>query len=202
MHTPIEGYCALALVQFAKILVQYSMQLGPAAASPPPLASLPVSEAAPVSEEAPVSLLTPESEVDASVEPPSILASSRSCPASSSPCPASSSPASFTFELLGQTFMALNGGPSFKFSQAISLFVACDSQTEIDRYWSKLTADGGKEIQCGWLVDKFGVSWQIVPRNLGELLSGPDAAKSGRAMQAMLKMQKLDIATLKRAYEG
>lgn len=107
-----------------------------------------------------------------------------------------------TFELLGQTFMALNGGPSFKFSQAISLFVACDTQTEIDRYWGKLTADGGKEIQCGWLVDKFGVSWQIIPRNLEELISGPDAAKSGRAMQAMLKMQKLDIAALKRAYEG
>jgi predicted 3-demethylubiquinone-9 3-methyltransferase (glyoxalase superfamily) len=106
-----------------------------------------------------------------------------------------------TFELLGQTFIALNGGPSFTFSQGISLFVSCDTQAEIDRYWEKLTA-GGKEVQCGWLVDKFGVSWQVVPKVLGDLLSDKDAAKAGRAMQAMLKMKKLDIATLKRAHEG
>jgi len=109
---------------------------------------------------------------------------------------------SVTFELLGQTFIALNGGPSFSFSQGISLFVACDTQAEIDRFWEKLTADGGKEVQCGWLVDKFGVSWQIIPKVLGDLIGGKDAVKRGRAMQAMLQMKKLDIAALERAYEG
>ncbi len=106
-----------------------------------------------------------------------------------------------TFELLGTSYIALNGGPTFSFSQGISLFVSCDTQAEIDRYWAKLT-EGGKEVQCGWLVDKFGVSWQIVPKVLPELLGGKDPVKSGRAMQAMLKMQKLDIAALKRAYDG
>jgi predicted 3-demethylubiquinone-9 3-methyltransferase (glyoxalase superfamily) len=108
---------------------------------------------------------------------------------------------SLTFELLGQTFMALNGGPTFKFAQGISLFVSCDTQAEIDRYWDKLTA-GGKEVQCGWLVDKFGVSWQIVPKILGELLGDKDSAKAGRALQAMLRMKKLDIAALERAHAG
>jgi predicted 3-demethylubiquinone-9 3-methyltransferase (glyoxalase superfamily) len=108
---------------------------------------------------------------------------------------------SLTFELFGQTFIALNGGSSFSFAQGISLFVQCDTQEQIDRYWSKLTA-GGKEVQCGWLVDKFGVSWQIVPRILGDLLQDKDKAKAGRAMAAMMKMKKLDIAALERAHDG
>ena len=108
---------------------------------------------------------------------------------------------SVTFELFGQTFIALNDGPTFTFSQGISLFVHCDTQAEVDRYWSKLT-EGGKEGQCGWLVDKFGVSWQVVPNVLGELLGDKDPAKAGRAVQAMMKMKKLDIAALKRAHEG
>ncbi|HYO94676.1 MAG TPA: VOC family protein [Polyangiaceae bacterium] len=108
---------------------------------------------------------------------------------------------SLTFELLGQTFIALNGGPSFSFSQGVSLFVGCETQAEIDRYWAKLS-DGGKEIQCGWVTDKFGLTWQIVPNVLGELLGGKDAAGAGRAMQAMLRMKKLDIASLKRAYDA
>lgn len=109
---------------------------------------------------------------------------------------------SVTFELFGQRLIALNGGPSFTFSQGMSLFVGCDTQSEIDRYWSKLTENGGKEIQCGWLLDKFGVSWQIVPNGLGELLTAKDPAQAGRAMQAMMKMKKLDIAALSRAHDG
>jgi predicted 3-demethylubiquinone-9 3-methyltransferase (glyoxalase superfamily) len=111
---------------------------------------------------------------------------------------------SLTFELFGQTFIALNGGPSFSFTQGISLFVQCETQEQIDRYWSKLTANGaeGKEVQCGWLVDKFGLSWQIVPRILGDLLQDKDKAKAARAMAAMMKMKKLDIAALKRAHDG
>lgn len=108
---------------------------------------------------------------------------------------------SLTFELLGQSFIALNGGPSFTFATGISLFVACDTQEQIDRYWNQLL-DGGKPLQCGWLQDRFGVSWQIVPKILGELLGDKDAEKAGRAMQAMLKLQKLDIAELKRAHAG
>jgi predicted 3-demethylubiquinone-9 3-methyltransferase (glyoxalase superfamily) len=108
---------------------------------------------------------------------------------------------SLTFELLGQTFIALNGGPTFTFTQGFSLFVSCETQAEIDHYWAKLT-EGGKEVQCGWLVDKFGVSWQIVPKNLGSLVFGKDPEKSGRALQAMLAMKKFDIATLQRAYDG
>jgi predicted 3-demethylubiquinone-9 3-methyltransferase (glyoxalase superfamily) len=109
---------------------------------------------------------------------------------------------SLTFELLGQTFIALNGGPSFKFAEGISLFVSCDTQAEIDRYWTKLIEGGGKEVQCGWLVDRFGVSWQIVPKVLGELIGDKDPAKAGRAMKAMMQMKKLDIATLQRAHDG
>ena len=107
-----------------------------------------------------------------------------------------------TFQILGKTFIALNGGPSFSFAPGISLFVGCDSQEEIDRFWSALAADGGKEVQCGWVTDKFGVSWQIVPKALGQYLGGKDRDGANRALQAMLKMQKLDIAALKRAYEG
>jgi predicted 3-demethylubiquinone-9 3-methyltransferase (glyoxalase superfamily) len=103
------------------------------------------------------------------------------------------------FQLDGQEFVALNGGPHFKFTEAVSFVVNCRTQAELDRIWKKLSA-GGKEVQCGWLKDKYGLSWQIVPAVLGELLSGKDAAKSQRVMQAVLKMVKLDIKKLKQAY--
>lgn len=106
-----------------------------------------------------------------------------------------------TFELEGQEFMALNGGPAFTFTPAISLFVHCGSQKEIDGYWSKLS-DGGTPRQCGWIQDKFGVCWQIVPDALGQMLRDPDAAKAKRVMEAMMKMVKLDIALLEQAYRG
>jgi predicted 3-demethylubiquinone-9 3-methyltransferase (glyoxalase superfamily) len=105
------------------------------------------------------------------------------------------------FELEGQEFVALNGGPSFEFAQGISLFVGCDTQDEVDAYWERLSA-GGAKGPCGWLTDKFGVSWQVVPRVMGEMLSDPDPAKAERVMKAMLRMSKLDIAELKSAYEG
>lgn len=108
---------------------------------------------------------------------------------------------SATFELDGQPFYALNGGPTFTFTQGISLFVSCETQAELDGLWAKLT-EGGKEVQCGWLVDRFGVSWQIVPKILGPYLGDPDPAKAGRVMQAMMKMVKLDFAALQRAYDG
>ncbi|NPC54059.1 VOC family protein [Caenimonas soli] len=107
------------------------------------------------------------------------------------------------FELEGQSFTALNGGPVFKFNEAISLQISCESQEEVDHYWNKLSAGGDEKAQqCGWLKDRFGVSWQVVPRALVEMLLDTDAGKSQRAMTAMLKMKKLDIAELKRAYEG
>lgn len=106
-----------------------------------------------------------------------------------------------TLEIEGQQFMAMNGGPHFTFEQGMSLFVDCKTQEEIDELWEKLSAGGEKE-QCGWVKDKFGVSWQIVPSVLGELLGDEDPAKAKRVMDAMLKMGKLDIATLQRAYEG
>jgi predicted 3-demethylubiquinone-9 3-methyltransferase (glyoxalase superfamily) len=102
------------------------------------------------------------------------------------------------FHLEGQEFVALNGGPMFKFTEAISFVVNCETQEEVDYYWEKLS-EGGKEVQCGWLKDKFGLSWQIVPTVLGELLSDKDAAKAQRVMTAMLKMVKLDIKKLKQA---
>jgi len=102
-----------------------------------------------------------------------------------------------TFELKGQKFMALNGGPQFKFNEAVSLVVDCKDQEEIDYYWNKLTADGGSEGNCGWLKDKFGVSWQIVPTILGKLLSAP--GKSQKVMEAFMKMKKFDIKTLENA---
>ena len=102
------------------------------------------------------------------------------------------------FEIEGQDFIALNGGPHFKFNEAVSFVVSCKTQTEVDYYWNKLSA-GGKQVQCGWLTDKYGLSWQIVPTVLGELLSDKDAAKSQRVMTAMLKMVKLDIKKLKDA---
>ena len=106
-----------------------------------------------------------------------------------------------SFEIEGQRFSALNGGPHFKFTEAISLAVDCQSQEEVDELSSKLSA-GGSESQCGWLKDKFGLSWQIVPSALVRLLKGPDRAGAKRAMEAMLKMKKIDIATLQRAYDG
>lgn len=107
-----------------------------------------------------------------------------------------------TFELAGQQFMALNGGPQFAFTEAVSLFIKCDSQEEVDHYWNKLIADGGQESQCGWLKDKFGLSWQVVPNRMGELLGDPDPGRSGRAMQAMMQMKKLIIADLEKAADG
>jgi predicted 3-demethylubiquinone-9 3-methyltransferase (glyoxalase superfamily) len=107
------------------------------------------------------------------------------------------------FELEGQTFTALNGGPIFKFNEAISFQVNCDTQAEVDYYWEKLSAGGDvKAQQCGWLKDRYGASWQIVPRVLVEMVMDPDPAKSGRVTEAMLQMKKLDIAELKRAYAG
>jgi predicted 3-demethylubiquinone-9 3-methyltransferase (glyoxalase superfamily) len=108
---------------------------------------------------------------------------------------------SATFELDGQRFMALNGGPSFRFEQGISLFVDCETQEEVDRYWEALS-EGGEKGPCGWLADKFGVSWQIVPRALGEMLSDEDPEKAQRVMNAMLQMSKIEIDELRRAYEG
>ena len=105
------------------------------------------------------------------------------------------------FELEGQAFVALNGGPQFKFTEAISLVVDCASQAEVDNLWARL-GEGGAPGRCGWLNDKFGLSWQIVPRALVELLQDPDPAKSGRVMQAMMQMTKIDIAGLQRAYRG
>ena len=101
-----------------------------------------------------------------------------------------------SFELDGQAFVALNGGPNFKFTEAISFVIRCENQEEIDYYWSKLTADGGKEVQCGWLKDKFGLSWQVVPSRIGELVRSP------KGMEAMMKMTKLDIAELEKANES
>jgi len=106
------------------------------------------------------------------------------------------------FELNGQQFTALNGGPVFKFNESISFVVDCADQAEVDYYWEKLTADGGKPVQCGWLQDKYGVSWQIVPRAIAETTRGPDAAGRQRAFDAMMKMVKLDVAGLKAAYAG
>ena len=109
---------------------------------------------------------------------------------------------SVTFELGGREYMALNGGPHFKFTPAISLFVSCETQAEVDRYWDRLCADGGQEGRCGWLTDRFGLSWQIIPTALGQLLGDKDRSRANRAMQAMMQMSKLDIAALKRAAAG
>ncbi len=106
-----------------------------------------------------------------------------------------------TFQLEGQDFMALNGGPIYSFTPAISLFVSCETQAEVDESWDKLAA-GGSEVQCGWLKDKFGLSWQIIPKALMELMQDKDPAKSQRVFKAMLQMTKIDIEGLKRAYRG
>jgi predicted 3-demethylubiquinone-9 3-methyltransferase (glyoxalase superfamily) len=105
------------------------------------------------------------------------------------------------FQLNGQEFMALNGGPNFKFTEAVSLMIPCDTQEEIDYYWGKLSADPNAEV-CGWLKDKYGLSWQVAPTNFGELLGDPNSEKSQRAMAAMMQMKKLDIAKLQKAYDG
>ena len=106
------------------------------------------------------------------------------------------------FVLSGQRFTALNGGPNFKFTEAVSFVVDCEDQTEVDRYWTALTADGGAESQCAWLKDRFGVSWQIVPKALPRLMSDPDPAKSQRVVQAMLKMSRIIVADLEAAHRG
>jgi predicted 3-demethylubiquinone-9 3-methyltransferase (glyoxalase superfamily) len=107
------------------------------------------------------------------------------------------------FELEGQSFVALNGGPQFEFSPAVSLHIDCETQDEIDYYWGKLSAGGDPSAQqCGWVADKFGVSWQIVPKIIPELLTSPDTAASKRVFEAIMKMQKLDIAALQRAFKG
>ena len=106
------------------------------------------------------------------------------------------------FELFGQKFVALNGGPHFKFTEAISLMVHCETQEEVDRYWAALTADGGEEVQCGWLKDKYGLCWQITPTILDRYLAEGDEAGAQRAFTAMMGMVKLDIAALEKAYRG
>jgi len=107
------------------------------------------------------------------------------------------------FEIEGQTFTALNGGPLFKFNEAISFRVNCDTQEELDYYWGRLSEGGDEKAQqCGWLKDKYGISWQIIPKVMGELLADACSEKSQRAMKAMLQMKKIDIETIKRAYEG
>jgi predicted 3-demethylubiquinone-9 3-methyltransferase (glyoxalase superfamily) len=104
------------------------------------------------------------------------------------------------FKLDGQEFKALNGGPMFKFTEAVSFMIDCADQAEVDYYWDRLT-EGGEESQCGWLKDRFGLSWQVTPSNLGDLIGGSDPVRANRAMQAMLKMAKLDIAALQAAYD-
>jgi predicted 3-demethylubiquinone-9 3-methyltransferase (glyoxalase superfamily) len=107
-----------------------------------------------------------------------------------------------TFELFGQDFMAISAGPLFKFNESISFVVKCETQEEIDLYWEKLTGDGGQEVECGWLKDKYGLSWQIVPAVMEEMLQSKDPEQVARVIQAFLKMKKFDIAALQRAYEG
>lgn len=106
------------------------------------------------------------------------------------------------FTLAGQRFTGLNGGPQFPFSEAISWVIDCADQAEVDRLWDALTADGGSPSQCGWLKDRFGMSWQVIPRQLGEMLGSSDADGARRAMEAMLKMSKIDVAEMRRAFDG
>ena len=107
-----------------------------------------------------------------------------------------------SFELDGQEFMGLNAGPQFQFNESISMFVNCEDQAEVDHFWNALIADGGEESMCGWCRDKFGLWWQIVPKQLGELMGDPDPAKSQRVMHAMLKMQKIIVVDLQKAHDG
>jgi predicted 3-demethylubiquinone-9 3-methyltransferase (glyoxalase superfamily) len=106
------------------------------------------------------------------------------------------------FTLAGQSFMGLNGGPEFHFTEAVSFSIDCEDQAEVDRLWDALTADGGQPVQCSWLKDKFGLSWQIVPRRLPELLADPDPGRAKRAFEAMMTMVKIDVAALERAADG
>jgi len=106
------------------------------------------------------------------------------------------------FTLAGRSYIALNGGPDFKFNEAVSFSIDCDDQAEVDRYWDALLADGGEPSVCGWLRDRFGLSWQVIPRQLPEMLNSKDRDAARRAMQAMLKMVKIDVAELERAYSG
>jgi predicted 3-demethylubiquinone-9 3-methyltransferase (glyoxalase superfamily) len=106
------------------------------------------------------------------------------------------------FTLVGRPFLGLNGGPYFKFNEAVSFSISCADQEEVDRYWKALTADGGEPSRCGWLKDRFGLSWQVVPKRLPELLADPDRARAKRAMDAMMQMQKIDVAALEQAADG
>jgi predicted 3-demethylubiquinone-9 3-methyltransferase (glyoxalase superfamily) len=106
------------------------------------------------------------------------------------------------FEIAGQKFVGLNGGPQFKFNEAVSFMISCKDQAEIDYFWNRLTADGGEESQCCWLKDKFGLSWQVIPANLNKIIGGPDRAGAERATAALLNMRKPDIQTLQDAYDG
>jgi predicted 3-demethylubiquinone-9 3-methyltransferase (glyoxalase superfamily) len=107
-----------------------------------------------------------------------------------------------SFELDGQPFVGINGGPQFRFTEAVSFQIDCADQAEVDYFWERLTADGGEEVQCGWLKDRFGLSWQVVPAGMEELFTDPDPARSQRAMQAMLGMKKLDVAAMLAAADG
>ena len=106
------------------------------------------------------------------------------------------------FELAGQKFICLDGGPLFKFNEAVSLTINCDGQEEVDYFWNKMTTEGGEESQCGWLKDKYGLSWQVVPKQLGELMTTEDIEKKGRVMEALMKMKKIIIADLEKASNG
>ena len=112
------------------------------------------------------------------------------------------SPQMATFEIAGQRFHALKGGPLYKFNEAVSFFIACESQDEVDHYWTRLTADGGLEGRCGWLKDRFGLSWQVVPSALGRLMSDPEQDRAGRVRTALMGMRKIDIAALELAHRG
>ena len=136
-----------------------------------------------------------------SVFPDSSIVAVQRTPADT-PGPKAGSVLMVQFNLAGQDYQALNGGPHDKFNDAISLSVSCADQKEVDRLWSALTSGGGKPVQCGWLKDKYGLSWQIVPKRLPELLASPDREKSKRVMEAMMKMVKIDIAALEAAAEG
>jgi len=107
-----------------------------------------------------------------------------------------------SFELDGQEFTGLNAGPQFKFNEAVSMLVNCEDQAEVDYFWNAFTADGGEESMCSWCRDKYGLWWQIVPKQLGELMGDPDPVKAGRVMEAMLKMKKIIVADLQKAYDG
>lgn len=132
----------------------------------------------------------------------SIFKNSKAGPIGRSPAapPGANGVMSVSFEIEGQRFMALNGGPAHPFTSAISLFVDCESQQEVDDLWSKLTDGGGKPGRCGWLTDKFGLSWQIIPKGLGQMLSDPDPARAQRVLEAMLQMNKIDLGGLQQAY--